>query len=411
MPVRIQKSAVNIREKLAELERPIGVNGAALMATNTPQDAFSLIGARNRNLIINGGMVIDQRNNGGTLTSPNIGIAVDRWKCATYVTGTTIQRSTTAPPGFTNSYLMTNGTAVAPAQSTYYQQIWQTIEGLNMPQLAWGTSSAKPISVSFWVRSSVTGLYSFGIGNGNDNATAYTRSFVQTFTINAANTWEYKTFTIPGCTDGTWNTNNSYGMTIMFNLGSGTAYDTNTTVPGTWETIGNNIIKTSTASTIEFNNFTGATFYLTGVQLEEGKVATSFENRSYAHELTLCQRYYEKSFEDTVAPANGSTTTSFSTESGLTWGWAGHRTLYPAGGYPGRSVFARFKVPKRATPSVAIFGNSNGYPYIYDTTNGGRWVTANWGTSANKEGFEMSNEFASGAMQFAFSHWAAAAEL
>jgi hypothetical protein len=333
MAVRIQKPAVNIREKLAELERPIGLKGSELMKAETAQDAFSLIGARNRNLIINGGMAIDQRNNGGTITSPNVGIACDRWQCATYVTGTTIQRSTTAPPGFTHSYLMTNGTAIQPFASTYYHQIWQIIEGLNIPQLAWGTSSAKPISVSFWVRASITGLYSFGISNGtNPSNSNHTRTFCQTFTINSVNTWEYKTFVIPGCIDGTWNTDNTHGMTISFNLGSGTVFDT--TTPGTWITQSAAAAKNATASTIEFNNVTGATFYLTGVQIEEGKVATPFESRSYQQELALCQRYYyDSDYANALYGYNGNpiaTATTIAVGSGV------------------------FPVTMRATPTVTL---------------------------------------------------------
>ena len=292
MSVSVTKSGFNVREKLKQLQKPIGLKGSELMRAETTQDARDLVSAGRKNLIINGDMRIDQRNNGATLTTPNVDLAVDRWKCATYVTGTTIQRSTTAPPGFTHSYLMTNGTAVAPYASTYYQQIWHTIEGSNTSQLAWGTSNAKPISISFWVRSSVPGLYSFGLGNGTSpDSTNNTRSFCQTFTIDSTNTWEYKTFNIPGCPSGTWNTDSSYGITIAFNLGSGTAYDTNS--PGLWSS-SSTYMHTSTSSTIEFNNITGATFYLTGVQLEVGKNATEFEHRSFGEEFALCQRYFQK---------------------------------------------------------------------------------------------------------------------
>ena len=292
MTVRANKPAFSIREKLKELQKPIGLKGSELMRAETAQDARDFVSAGRKNMIINGDMRIDQRNSGSAITSPNIGIACDRWKCGTYVTDTTIQRSTTAPPGFSHSHLMTNGTAVAPALSTYYQQIWQIIEGFNITRLGWGTSNAKPISISFWVRSSAPGLYSFGLGNGNSPANSNNnRSFCQTFTINSANTWEYKTFTIPGCPSGTWATDNTYGLTIAFNLGSGTAYDTNS--PGVWSS-SSTYMHTSTSSTIEFNNITGATFYLTGVQLEVGKNATEFEHRSYGEELALCQRYYQR---------------------------------------------------------------------------------------------------------------------
>jgi hypothetical protein len=357
-------------------------------------------GARNR--IINGDMRVDQRNAGASvsISGGTASYAADRFNL--YVnTGTfALQRVSDAPTGFLYSDKVTVSSAGSSSSGvTNAVHFEQKIEGYNIDDLGVGTSNAKVVTLSFWVKSSVTGTYSLHFGNDTD------RFYVTTYSISSANTWEYKTKTITLATSGTWNTTNGRGLEIVWSLLGGSTYQTSST--DQWISTE----KFHVTGSVQFGENAAATWQITGVQLEVGTVATPFERRSYGQELSLCQRYYEKSFEDTVAPANGSSTTSFITESGLTWGWAGHRSLYPAGGYPGRSVFARFKVPKRVAPSVAIFGNSNGYPYIYDTTNGGRWVTVNWGTSANKEGFEMSNEFASGAMQFAFSHWAASAEL
>jgi hypothetical protein len=411
MPVRIQKPAVNIREKLAELERPIGVNGAALMATNTPQDAFSLIGAGRRNRIINGDMRIDQRNAGAAITGITGGgsYAVDRFFTYNQSSGNyTAQQISDAPPGFKNSLRVTVATAASSATAAWTSFILQYIEGFNVADLNGGTSAPSAVTLSFWVKSSITGIMPLCINNGA------TRQYNTTYTINTANTWEKKFITLTLDTAGTWNSTNGRGLGIAWGLGSGSSF-TNSSLStlNTWQAespLPN--FYYSTSNSVQFGTNLNATFQLTGVQLEEGKVATPFEFRSYSQELELCQRYYEKSFEDTTAPTNGSTSTSFSTEVGLTWGWASHRGTYPLNNYPGRSVFARFKVSKRTAPSVAIYGNSGGYPYLYDSTNGGRWVTTAWGTASSKEGWEHQNEFSSNnPIIFAFCHWAASAEL
>jgi len=288
MAVRITKSAVNIREKLAELERPIGVNGAALMKTETPQEAFSLIGARNRNRIINGDMRIDQRNAGASVTrattDSNQLYILDRWDNTKNSNSKayTIQRSGTAPVGFTSSLLLTITSTNGTNSSTDYNIIRQYIEGYNIADLMWGTANAKPVTFSFWVRSSVIGTYAVCLsiqGQGN---------YPATYTVNSANTWEYKTMTVPGPTSGTWPTDNTAGLGIYFDLGIGSSYSTTT---NTW-TYGQNVFGGSGVTKLTETN--GATWYITGVQLEPGTVATPFEHRSFGQELALCQRYYEQ---------------------------------------------------------------------------------------------------------------------
>lgn len=410
MTVRIAKPPVNIREKLAELERPIGVNGAALMATSTPQDAFSLIGAGRRNLLINGDMIINQRgivggsNNVGT--SRAAGYGLDRWTVWRVNDGANAaviqEQSTDVPTGqyFKNSLKLTmNGTGNPTANTNVRFLLHQMIEGNNMYQLRYGTSGARYFTFSFWVKCSVTGIYAVTFTNNNSD-----RGYVATYNINSASTWEYKTITVPGDTTGTWTNDNTAGLTINFDLG---VNGPTTSTYNTW--LSGDYRGGTTTTKLNANN--GATYFITGVQLEEGKVATPFEQRSVGEELALCQRYYEKSFEDTTTPSLGANSTSFSTEVALSWGWSGHRSVYPSNGYPGRSTFAKFRVPKRATPSVNLYGNSAGYPYIYDTTNGPRWVTVNWGVSNSKEGFEMVNEFNATSQIFAFCHWTASAEL
>ena len=402
MVVRIAKPPVNIREKLAELERPIGLNGQALLATSTPQEAFDLLGAGRRNLIINGDFKISQR---GTSVAASTGggyTVCDRWNLFDNSGSVNIAQSSTVPTttGFANSLQFTvNSIGTLTSTSVFTPN--QQIEGFNSVQLLWGTSNAKPITVSFWCRSSVTGTYGIFVRNS-----AADRYYTTTFNIASIDTWQYVTATIPGDASGTWiGGTNGIGLTVGITLRAGSS---RVGTSGVWSSSATY----SSSSQVDWHGVAGATFYLTGVQLEVGKVATPFEYRSIGEELALCQRYYEKSFEDTTTPANGSTTTSFITEVGLTWGWAGHRAMYPAGGYLGRSVFVRFKVPKRVAPTVVLCGNSNGFPYIFDTANGSRWVTANWGVASNKEGFEMQNEFTNATpMTVAFSHWTASAEL
>jgi len=234
-----------------------------------------------RNRIINGAMVIDQRNAGGVITTPNGAFPVDRFSVTQYIATTTTQQSTTAPSGYSNSLLVTNGTAASPSASFNYR-VFQNIEGFNTVDLVFGTASASTITISFWVRSSLTGTFAVAIQNSAQN-----RSYVSTYTINSANTFEQKTITIAGDTSGTWiGATNGIGLRLIFDLGSGTDYNT---TANAWQA-GN---YTKTSGCVAFNNTTSATFYITGVQLEKGSVATSFDYRPYGTELALCQRYYQ----------------------------------------------------------------------------------------------------------------------
>jgi hypothetical protein len=237
-----------------------------------------------RNKIINGDCRIDQRNNGALLTpATNADVfPVDRWIVGSYGGGTlSSQRSTNAPAGFTNSIAVTvTGTDTSLASGDLYE-ITQRIEGNTVADLGFGTANARTISLSFWVRSSVTGLHSVGIENGDG-----TRSYVVTYTINSANTWEYKTFTVPGDTTGTWYTGNTIGLQLRWCLATGTGRVAPSA--NSWET-GNYIAISSTANPLMGTN--GATFSITGVQLEKGTSATPFEHRPYGTEEILCKRF------------------------------------------------------------------------------------------------------------------------
>jgi len=246
-----------------------------LLSTNAQYTGF-------KNRIINGAMVIDQRNAGASasLTSSQT-YFVDRFFGVEDTDGTmTIQRSTTAPTGFINSLLMTTTSADASLGATQICYVGQKIEGLNVADLGWGTASAATVTLSFWVRSSLTGTFGGALANA-----AFNRSYPFTYTINSANTFEYKTITIAGDTTGTWPTDNGNSFQLIFGLGVGSTYSG---TAGAWAGAGY-LSATGATSVIGTN---GATFYITGVQLEKGSTATSFDYRPIGTEFSLCQRYY-----------------------------------------------------------------------------------------------------------------------
>ena len=231
-----------------------------------------------KNRIINGGMVINQRVLGTVSASGNY--VLDRFLNYRSGGAYSVQQSTDAPAGFTNSMLMTNTTEASPTTYSFFGQV---IEGNNIADLNFGLANASVITVSFWVKSSVAGVYSISITNGNGD-----RAYPATYTINNVNTWEKETITIPGDVTGTWATNNTSGMFLRFNLGSPAG---RTTTSGSWAA-GNYDGATGSTGATTWANTTNATFYVTGVQLERGSTASSFEYRPFGTELQLCQRYY-----------------------------------------------------------------------------------------------------------------------
>jgi len=257
-----------------------GTNGLTFNDASTQTTAATGFGFKNR--IINGAMVIDQRNAGASFTPTGGGYGCDRWKFElSQASKLTAQRSTTAPTGFTNSQLVTSSSAYSVVSGDYFA-LGQLIEGFNVADLAWGTASASAVTLSFWVRSSLTGTFGGALSNS-----AQTRSYPFTYTISAANTYEYKTITIAGDTSGTWLTDNGVGIRVYFGLGAGATYSGTS---GAWAGAAY-VTATGAVSVVGTN---GATFYITGVQLEKGSTATSFDYRPYGTELALCQRYYWK---------------------------------------------------------------------------------------------------------------------
>jgi hypothetical protein len=247
--------------------------------------AVNSLGFRNR--IINGNMVIDQRNAGASVTVGATGslYTLDRWFVQSIAASKfSVQQnagSVTPPTGFTKYLGITSLAATSSASGDYYA-LNQAVEGFNVADLAWGTASAQSITVSFQIRSSLTGTFSGSIANSGA-----ARSYPFTFTISSANTWETKTVTISGDTSGTWLTDNGIGLYLRFDLGCGSTFKS---TAGSWQA-GNFYGATGATSVVGTN---GATFYITGVQLEAGSVASPFERRDYGRELMICQRYYCK---------------------------------------------------------------------------------------------------------------------
>jgi hypothetical protein len=260
--------------------------------------ADSLQGFRNR--IINGDMRIDQRKNGAVVASNGAGGAnfpVDRFNSFATAAGRYSfgqnQGNVTRPIGFTSYAGFTSITNNSPASGDIYIA-YQWIEGNNVADLGFGTSNAQTVTLSFWARSSLTGQHSGSLINK-----AQDRGYAFTFQISVANTWEYKTVTILGDTTGTWVTDNTEGIGLIFNLGSGTS---RLSTAGSWQNFTSLYGVTGSVNVLGTN---GATFYITGVQLEAGSVATPFERRPYGTELALCQRYYWKNAPLTAATNAG----------------------------------------------------------------------------------------------------------
>ena len=237
-----------------------------------------------KNRIINGAMVIDQRNAGASVTPANGDYTLDRIKVATtQASKFTVQQNAgavTPPSGFKNYLGVTSSSAYSVVSSDYFL-IGQALEGFNTSDLGFGAAGASTITLSFWVRSSLTGTFGGAINNS-----AYSRSYPFSYTVSTANTWEQKSVTIAGDTTGTWiGATNGVGLYAWFNLGTGS---TGSTTANAWAA-GSYYAPTGAVSVV---GTSGATFYITGVQLEKGSTATSFDYRPYGTELQLCQRYY-----------------------------------------------------------------------------------------------------------------------
>jgi hypothetical protein len=343
-----------------------------------------------RNRIINGQMVLDQRNAGASVTPTDGQYLLDRWLVEVSQTSKlSVQQnagSVTPPTGFTNYFGVTSLSAYSIVASDYFT-IEQRIEGFNIADLGWGTANAKTITLSFWVYSSLTGTFGGSLVNSGNS-----RSYPFTYTISAANTWEQKTITVAGDTSGTWLRTNGIGMIISLSLGMGS---TRSGTAGAWAA-GNFLSATGATSVVGTN---GATFYITGVQLEVGTQATSFEYRQYGTELALCQRYYEKSYnQDVTVPTATYAGNNFKD----TWASVASRPLWDI----------NFAVWKRANPALTFYSPNSttagkcGGPSAADLN-----CTSNGSYQHNFQCYQSSGNSSATAGADYYLQWAASAEL
>jgi len=349
-----------------------------------------------KNRIINGAMVIDQRNAGASFNPTNISYNLDRWSYFqsqnNVFTGQQNQGSVTPPAGFKN-YLGFTSSSSATVSSSDYFVFSQAIEGYNVADLGWGTANAKTVTLSFWVRSSLTGQFGGSLKNLNSGAT---RAYPFSYTISSANTWQQVSITVAGDTSGTWATDNTTGLSVCFDLGSGSTF---LGTAGSWG--GSNFLGATGDTKVVATN--GATFYITGVQLEVGSTATNFETRSYTTELQLCQRYYETSG---VISAGGYVVTISTGTNSIS---AGSTTANYVFGTLG------FAVSKRTAPTMTINGaggtaNTVSIPWFgtdLNANSGALWTSGTYGFNLyNASGVTLS----AGNFAVSFS-WKASAEL
>jgi hypothetical protein len=338
-----------------------------------------------KNRLINGGMVIDQRNAGASSTPSAYTYTVDRWALAMsqaskFTVGQNLS-SATPPVGFPNYLGVSTASAVTVGSGDYFF-LRQYIEGFNFADMAWGTANAKTVTLSFQVYSSLTGTFGGALTNG-----AATRSYPFTYTVAAANTWTSVSVTIAGDTSGTWiGATNGIGCAVIFGLGAGSTYSG---TANTWASAG---YFSATGATSVVGT-SGATFYITGVQLEKGSTATSFDYRPYGTELQLCQRYFEKSYPISTAIGTGG--------SGVfAIAWNSYSFM--------RGTF-EFKVNKRTTPTLTFYNGTTGATgTVQFSGSGAKAVTT---VTLTEVFFDPTGSGLWTTDDYCFFHWSASSEL
>ena len=349
MTVRVEKPEFNLRDKLSQLELPVGSSGRAILASNSTKEVQGLIGVGSRNMLINGGMQIAQR---GTSSTPN-GTSATQYPCIDRWGGQfsdsnvfTVSQSTDAPVGHTHSLKFLTNSAVSPSGSHYYQ-IGQNIEGDVFSAAGWNASSSgrtktpQPCTLSFWVKSSNPGKWCVALKGMTSNSNSY----LMIYEIEKPNVWEWKSHTIypdPGQTN--WHTGTSAAMRIQFDVGTSRFTDLGTGLINRWQNHNTYTYNNQAFQATRIHGIAGATWYLTGVQFERGAVATPFEHRSFGQELGLCMRYYE-------GIKMGTGTALFRTYTNT----AGSPTNVSNVGYD-------YKVEKRVSPTWSLEGNGTWYP-------------------------------------------------
>jgi hypothetical protein len=307
--------------------------------------------------------------------------------------GNAAQAAIGALAGYTNAIQLncTTGAALAAADAQF---IFHAVEGYRWNKLGFGASTAQPVTIGFWIISSVVGTMAVSVRNSANN-----RCYVVDVPITAASVWQYKTVTIPGCTDGAWLIGPNVGAYVGFCFGSGSTYQA--AAANTWVTTTSSI---ATAATTNFWSAAGGMIYLTGVTILPGLEAptaarAAFITRPFDQELMVCQRYYEKSFDYLTLPANGSTATDVLTHNGMT------SVVSANDGY---GSFIPFKVRKRAAPTFTRYGNNAGFWGYFPTPNGTpAWNTNSWNGSATETGVIGSQQVIASQYIVSFGHWVA----
>ena len=290
MTVRVNKSEFNFREKVTELSSPMGQKGSELMRSETVYQARNALSADRKNLVINGNMAIDQRNDGSSFTATDHYV-LDRYKLKENTSGSfSINRDAFPvgdqhPEGHRYAMQIACSGADTSLSGNEHGVIFQMIEGFNTIGTGFGTKAAKNMTLSFWVKTNVPGTYSIALQNGAQN-----RCQVKEYQAGMSGmVWEKISVTFSGCNDGTWVVSTAVGMKITWGLaGAQSTYAT--TDIDAWKS--SNLFLS--ADQVNFFSSTNNRFFLTGVQLEIGDQATEFEHRSYGEELALCQRYFQK---------------------------------------------------------------------------------------------------------------------
>ena len=334
MTVRVSKPEFNLREKLSELDKPTGVKGLDLMGSDTAQKARNLIGAGRKNKVINGDMRISQRGTSFSIGGSTEVYTLDRFKLQTNDLDqavATVSQDSSAPDGFSKSLKIQCDTVETAVENSEHARLMYDGEAFDFTDIGFGTPSAKKVTLSFWVKSNLTGTWGLNFWRGDAN-----RSNLRTYTIDQANTWEHKVITLSkDTTGGVVNSDNGFGFRINWGLATGANFATSHPLD-TWHGFQNQYFYPYDARNTNFYSSTSNNFYLTGVQLEVSDVATEFEHRHYTEELELCQRYYEAVY--------------------MTDGTAMFKSYESYGGSTNFEM--QFKVEKRATPTWSLEGNA-----------------------------------------------------
>ncbi len=294
MTVKVSKPAFNLREKLSELDIPVGTHGTQLMKSVDASESFSLVKAGRKNMIINGAMQVNQRNGGSSVTIPDSTggtYQLDRWAVNETTGGTVSVNMDGDPPTqpltgvgqFQKAMQIAcigTDTSLASTQNLHF---FQNIEGYNTTHLQWGTVAAKPVTLSFWIKTNKAGTYCVGLENSGTD-----RCCIREYYQKGNSIWNKVVLTFTGCPDGTWLKTNGIGIRVRFCLASGTNFDDG--VDGSWVSSD----EYTTGNQANFMTSTSNRFFITGVQLEEGTAATPFEHLTYQEDHLNCARYYQE---------------------------------------------------------------------------------------------------------------------